>query len=35
MAALDVDDADEPWVNGVRTRIRASLVEHVSTETNR
>ncbi len=35
MAALDVDEVDEPWATGVRTRIRAGLFEHITTETNR
>jgi AcrR family transcriptional regulator len=35
VAALDVDELNEPWVKGVRTRIRAGLFEHITTETNR
>jgi AcrR family transcriptional regulator len=35
VAALDVDELDEPWANGVRTRIRAGLFEHITAETNR
>ena len=35
MAALDVDELDEPWANGVRTRIRAGLFEHITAATNR
>jgi AcrR family transcriptional regulator len=35
VAALDVDQLDEPWVQGVRTRIHAGLFEHITTETNR
>lgn len=35
MAALDVDELDEPWATGVRTRIRAGLFEHITTDTNR
>lgn len=34
MAALDVDELDEPWAEGVRTRIRPGLFEHISAETN-
>jgi AcrR family transcriptional regulator len=34
-AALDVDDLDEPWAKGVRTRIHAGLFEHITTDTNR
>jgi AcrR family transcriptional regulator len=34
-AALDVDDLDEPWAKGVRTRIQAGLFEHITTDTNR
>lgn len=35
VAALDVDELDEPWAEGVRTRIHAGLFEHITTETNR
>ncbi len=35
VAALDVDALDEPWANGVRTRIRAGLFEHITADTNR
>ncbi len=35
MAALEADDVDEPWAEGVRTRIQAGLFEHISTDTNR
>ncbi|MDM4762016.1 hypothetical protein QT381_03235 [Galbitalea sp. SE-J8] len=34
-AALDVDTIDEPWAEGVRTRVRPGLFEHTTTETNR
>ncbi|MGH3095630.1 MAG: TetR/AcrR family transcriptional regulator [Streptosporangiales bacterium] len=34
-AALDVDELDEPWAKGVRTRIHAGLFEHITTDTNR
>ena len=34
VAALDVDEVDEPWAKGVRTRIRAGLFEHITTENN-
>jgi AcrR family transcriptional regulator len=35
VAALDVDELDEPWAKGVRTRIQAGLFEHITTDTNR
>jgi len=35
VAALDVDEVDEPWARGVRTRIHAGLFEHITTDTNR
>jgi AcrR family transcriptional regulator len=35
VAALDIDELDEPWAEGVRTRIRAGLFEHITTDTNR
>lgn len=35
MAALDIDELDEPWAKGVRTRIHAGLFEHITTDTNR
>ena len=35
VAALDVDELDEPWAKGVRTRIHAGLFEHITTATNR
>ena len=34
-AALDVDELDEPWARGVRTRIQAGLFEHITADTNR
>lgn len=34
-AAVDVESVAEPWAEGIRTRIRAGLFEHVSAETNR
>jgi AcrR family transcriptional regulator len=34
VAALDIDELDEPWAKGVRTRIRAGLFEHITTDTN-
>ncbi|KJK45953.1 TetR family transcriptional regulator [Lentzea aerocolonigenes] len=34
-AAMDVGQVEEPWADGVRTRIQAGLFEHVTTETNR
>lgn len=33
-AALGVDEVDEPWALGVRTRVRAGLFEHVTSESN-
>jgi AcrR family transcriptional regulator len=35
VAALDVDELDEPWARGVRTRIHPGLFEHITTGTNR
>jgi AcrR family transcriptional regulator len=35
VAALDVGQLDEPWANGVRTRIHPGLFEHITTDTNR
>ena len=35
VAALDVDELDEPWAKGVRTRIHAGLFEHITAHTNR
>ncbi|WP_232236237.1 TetR/AcrR family transcriptional regulator [Nocardia sp. BMG51109] len=35
VAALDIDDLDEPWAKGVRTRINPGLFEHITAETNR
>ena len=35
VAALDLDELDEPWVEGVSTRIHAGLFEHITTDTNR
>jgi AcrR family transcriptional regulator len=34
-AALDVDELDEPWAEGVRTRIRPGLFDHITGATNR
>lgn len=34
-AALGIDDVDEPWARGVRTRIRAGLFDHITTATNK
>lgn len=34
VAALDVDELDEPWAKGVRTRIHAGLFEHITANTN-
>jgi AcrR family transcriptional regulator len=35
VAALDVGELDEPWANGVRTRIHSGLFEHITADTNR
>ncbi len=35
VAALDVDELDEPWAKGVCTRIHAGLFEHITADTNR
>jgi len=35
VAALDVDDLDEPWAKGVRIRIQVGLFQHITTDTNR
>ena len=35
VAALDVDELDEPWAAGVRTRIKPGLFEHITAEANR
>jgi AcrR family transcriptional regulator len=35
VAALDVDELDDPWAKGVRTRIHAGLFEHITADTNR
>jgi AcrR family transcriptional regulator len=34
VAALDVDQLEEPWAAGVRTRIQAGLFEHITADTN-
>jgi AcrR family transcriptional regulator len=34
-AALEVTELDAPWAEGVRTRIRPGLFEHITTRTNR
>lgn len=34
MAALDVDELDEPWAHGVRTRIQPGLFEQITAVTN-
>lgn len=33
-AALNVNDLDEPWAHGIRTRIQAGLFEDITTQTN-
>jgi AcrR family transcriptional regulator len=35
VAALDVDELDEPWAKGVRTRIHPGLFQHITADTNR
>jgi AcrR family transcriptional regulator len=35
VAALDVDELDEPWAAGVRTRIEPGLFEHITADANR
>jgi hypothetical protein len=35
VAAVDVDELDEPWSKGVRTRIHPGLFAHITAETNR
>jgi AcrR family transcriptional regulator len=35
VAAVAVDEVDEPWAEGVRTRINAGLFEHITSDTNR
>ena len=34
VAALDVDELDEPWAAGVRTRIKPGLFEHITAAAN-
>src|SRR6202041_2403148 len=34
VAAHDVDQLDEPWATGVRTRIQAGLFEHITADAN-
>lgn len=34
-AALDAGEVDEPWAEGVRTRIHPGLFEHITAATNR
>ena len=33
-AALELRDVDEPWAQGVRTRIHAGLFAHITSEAN-
>ncbi len=35
LAALDVDQLNEPWVRGVRTRIHTGLFEHITSQNNK
>jgi AcrR family transcriptional regulator len=34
VAAIDVDELDEPWAAGVRTRINPGLFEHITADAN-
>jgi hypothetical protein len=34
-AALEAAELDEPWAQGVRTRIQPGLFNHITSETNR
>ncbi|NJC55468.1 TetR/AcrR family transcriptional regulator [Brevibacterium marinum] len=34
-AALNVDDLDESWAEGIRTRIKPGLFDHIDDDTNR
>ncbi|WP_235875126.1 TetR/AcrR family transcriptional regulator [Saccharopolyspora aridisoli] len=34
-AAMDVEQVDEAWADGVRTRIQSGLFSHITTEANR
>jgi AcrR family transcriptional regulator len=34
MQVMDIDDVDEDWAAGIRTRIEAGLFAHITTETN-
>lgn len=34
-AALDLEEVNEPWANGLRTRIHPALFEHITNATNR
>jgi hypothetical protein len=34
-AALQVAELEVPWAQGIRTRIRPGLFDHITTETNR
>ena len=34
-AALQVTDLDEPWAQGIRTRIRPGLFDHITADSNR
>jgi len=34
MAAVDINELTDPWAEGVRTRIRPGLFEHITTATN-
>lgn len=34
-AVLQVIDLDEPWAQGIRTRIRPGLFDHITADSNR
>jgi hypothetical protein len=34
-AAMDIEELDESWAGGLRTRINPGLFSHITTETNR
>jgi len=34
-AAVDIEELDAPWAEGMRTRIQHGLFEHITTDTNR
>ncbi|MFZ2056682.1 MAG: hypothetical protein WAV54_04675 [Acidimicrobiales bacterium] len=34
-AAVQIAELDEPWAEGVRTRIHSGLFDHITADTNR